>query len=233
MFAAVAARRLQAVRPEVRVTIAAGDFFHPSQLAREVHRAIGRADVVVIDVGAFFVARGAGAVDVSHLPRWVTAANARIRHLRDLRETLLAAYPRGDRMVELVETHARALAKTALRPLIREYPRPTPGEYEELLQEAVDRLRAANVRLVLQGPGGFNPDEPSSKYAPDTPHVYDAINTMARRVAEAGQLPMVDRIEIGRSHPALFLPATSRYSRFGHRLMGEALADRLLHDGLV
>jgi hypothetical protein len=215
------------------VTIEAGEFFHPSQLAREVHYAIGRADVVVIDVGAFFVATAVGAVDVSRLPRWVTATNARIRHLRDLRGRLLAAYPRGDHMVELVETYARALAKNALRPLIREYPRPTVKEYEDLLQEAVSRLQAANVRLVLQGPGGFNPDEMGPKYAPDTPRIYDDINAMARRVAAARQVPIVDRVAIGQGHPALFLPATSRYSGFGHRLMGEALADELLRDDLV
>ena len=233
MYAAVAARRLEVTRSETRVTIAAGDFYHPSQLAREAERAIGRADLVVIDAGAFFVASGVDTIDVSRLPRWVAGLNDRVRHLREVHEGLLAAYPRGERWVKNIETHARALTMSALRPLIRRYPRPTLDEYERLLAEAVNRIRGARLPLVLQGPAGFNADEMDPTYAPDTPAVFDEVNAMARRLAEAARLPFVDRLAIGRNHGSLFLPATSRHSRVGHEIMGEALADRLLKDALV
>jgi hypothetical protein len=231
--AAVVARRLEADKRETRVAISSADFFHPSQLPRETAGAIGQADLVVIDVGAFFVASSARSIDVSRLPRWAAGINERVRHLREVREGVLRAYPRGERWVEAVETGARSLAVAALRPLIRHYPRPTLEEYESLLTEAVSRIQGAGLRLVLQGPAGFNLDEMGPAYSPDTPRIYDAINAMARRVAEAAHVPMVDRMAIGRDHPSLFLPATSRHSPVGHRVMGEALAARLLGDGLV
>jgi hypothetical protein len=67
----------------------------------------------------------------------------------------------------------------------------------------------------------------------DTPQISDDVNVMTRRIAEAAQLPMVDRMAIGRHHPSLFLPGSVRYSRLGHRVMGEALAELLLDAGLV
>ena len=228
VFAAVAARRLETSLSQLRVTISAGDFYHPLQLSREVYRAIGRADVVIIDVGAFFVAIAPTTIDLGWLPRWTVAVNDRVRHLRALRQRLLVAYPRGERWVELVETHARSLGIAALRPLVRRYPRPTLQEYEWLLSQAVDRLRAAKLRLVLQGPGGFNVDETSPTYSPDTPGIYKQINAMVRRVAETAGLPMVDRMSIGTGQRSLFLGGTSKYSKQGHRVMGEALAEQLL-----
>src|SRR5712691_9431525 len=185
--------------------MSAADFYHPLQLSREVDRAIGRADIAIIDVAAVFVAGAPKTIDLSRLPRWVLAANDRIRHLRAIRCGLLAAYPRGQRWGELIETHARALATTALHPLIRRYPRPALDEYEQLLRAAVARLQEAGLRLLLQGPGGFNHDEGSRSYSVDTPRIYEDVNRMARRVAEAAGSPLVDRMAIGHGHRALFL----------------------------
>lgn len=233
VFAAVAARRLKSSRGQPRVAISAGEFYHPLQLPRQVDRAVGRADIVVIDVAGLPLATAPVTIDMSRLPRWVVAVDDRIRHLRELRYQLWVAYPRGERWIELVETHARGLAKSALRPLIRHYPRPTLQEYERVLTEAVNRIQRAKLRLVLQGPTGFNPDESDPSYSPDTPRIYDEVNAMARRVAETAGLPLVDRIAIGHDHPSLFLGGSKRYSPLGHRVMGEALAERLLNSGLV
>jgi hypothetical protein len=233
VFAAVAARRVASSRDETPVAISAGEFYHPLQLSRQVDRAVGRADVVVIDVAGLPVATGPETIDLSRLPRWVVAVDDRIRHLRELRHQLSIAYPRGERVIELVETHARGLAKSALRPLIRRYPKPTLQEYERLLTEAVNRIQDAKQRLVLQGPTGFNPDEATPSYSPDTLRIYDEVNAMARRVAVAAGLPLVDRIAIGHDHPSLFLGGSRRYSPLGHRVMGEALAERFLRSGVV
>ena len=63
--------------------------------------------------------------------------------------------------------------------------------------------------------------------------MYEDVNRMAWRVAEASGLRMVDRMAIGHGHRALFLGGTSRYSPLGHRVMGEALAEQLFASGLV
>lgn len=202
-------------------------------MSRQVDRAVGRADVVVIDVAGLSVATAPDTIDMSRLPRWVVAVDDRIRHLREIRYQLSVAYPRGERWIELVETHAQALAKSALRPLIRRYPRPTLQEYERALTEAVNRIQGATLRLVLQGPTGFNPDESGRSYSPDTLRIYDEVNAMARRVADAAGVPLVDRIAIGHGHPSLFLGGSRRYSPLGHRVMGEALAEQLLNSGHV
>jgi hypothetical protein len=233
VFPALAARRLETSLDETRVVVSAGDFYHPAQLLDEVDRSLARADVIVIDVAGLPVATGRAAVDMSRLPTWAVGTGERIRHLRQVRHDLLAAHPRGERWVALIEVGALALARNALSPLIRRYSRPTLEEYELIVREAVNRIQTAKVRLVLQGPAGFNPDEPGRSYAPDTPRIYDDVNAMTRRIAEAEHLPMLDRIAIGQDHRTLFLPGSRRYSRLGHRVMGEALAELLLDVGFI
>ena len=233
IFPALTARRLETSLEETRVAVSAGEFYHPAQLLGEVDHSIGYADVIVIDVGALSVATGVNAVDMSRFPGWVVGVNERFRHLRRARHELLTAYPRSERWVELIEAGTLGLARKALRLLVRRYPRPTLEEYETTVREAVSRIRNANVRVVLQGPSGLNPGARGHKYAPDTPQIYDDVNAMTRRIAEAAQLPMVDRMAIGRHHPSLFLPGSERYSRLGHRVLGEALAELLLDTQFV
>jgi hypothetical protein len=233
VFAAVAARRLERARAGLRVSVSAGEFYHPAELSRQVERSVGRADVLVIDVGAFFAAIGPGAVDLSRFPRWARTLQDRVRHLRAATKWVVARSPRSEQWVQVAETGVLALAAGALRPLVRRHPRPTIPEYESVLRTALAAVRQAGVRLVLQGPGGFNPDEVNPGYASDTPAIYEGINAMAHRVATAEAVPLVDRIAIGRAHPTLFLGGTSRYSERGHAVMGEVLADHLLSAGVV
>jgi hypothetical protein len=233
IFPALAARRLETSLEETRVDVSAGEFYHPALLLGEVDRSIGSAEVIVIDVAALSVATGVDLVDMSRFPGWVVGVNERFRHLRRARRELGTAYPRGERWVELIEAGALGLARNALRLLVRRYPRPTLEEYETTLREAVSRIQGANVRLVLQGPTGLNPGAHGPRYLPETPQIYDDVNAMTRRIAEAAQLPMVDRMAIGRHHPSLFLPGSERYSRLGHRVMGEALAELLLDAGFA
>jgi hypothetical protein len=233
IFPALAARRLETSLQETKVAVSAREFYHPAQLLREVDRSIGSAEVIVIDVAAMSLTTDPNVVDMSRFPGWVVGVNERFRHLQHARRELLIAYPRGERWVELIEASPLGLARSALKLLARRYPRATLEEYETTVQEAVRRIQSSNVRLVLQGPTGLNPGAHGTRYVPDTPQIYDDVNAMTRRIAEAAQLPMVDRMAIGRDHPSLFLPGSERYSRLGHRVMGEALAEQLLVAGFV
>jgi hypothetical protein len=187
----------------------------------------------VIDIGAFFIAIGPGAVDLSRFPSWARTLHDRVRHLRAATKWVMRRVSHSGQWVEVAETNVLALASGALRPLVRRHARPTVAEYESLVRAALATARHAGVQVVLQGPGGFNEDEASPAYAADTPAIYEGINGMARRVAADEGVPMVDRMAIGRAHRTLFKNGNSRYSARGHEVMGEALAEHLLSTGLV
>lgn len=237
IYPEVARGHLEAERPGLRASLATDEFYHPADLGRHVARAANRRrpDLVVIDVGAFFLASGPGAIDLSAFPRRIQMAYDRARHLRGASLRLLAAFPLGFQLVRLIETSATALATGALRPVVRRYPRPSVEEYEGLLRSSIRHLTAnPEQRVILQGPGGFNHDEPNPQYSPRTPEIYDEVNSMAKRVAAAHSILFVDRIAVaGGMDPSLFLPGSSRFSVAGHRVMGHALAEAILGSGLL
>jgi hypothetical protein len=233
----VARSHIEAARPGLAVAVAAQEYYHPADLQRQVARSQsrGRSDIVVIDVGAFFVAEGPGAIDISAFPRRLQSAYDRLRHLRATSRHFVSVFPLGPRLVQLVETGAIALAQGLLRPLARRYPRPSLAEYEVLLDGAVRALRGpGGPAVLLQGPGGFNPAETSPTYAPDTQQVFEAINALAKRVAAAHGIPCVDRMDaVGRGGSPLHLPDSSRYSARGHQVMGRLLGESIVAAGLV
>ena len=234
-FPEVVRRRIRTERPASRIPLSAGEFYHPAELPRAIRRTVGRADILVIDVAAFFVANAAQAVDVSAFPRGVQTVYDRARHLRAAANRMLDAYPRGQQWVQLIETSAIALTTGILRPLIRRYPRPTIAEYERILVDSVVGVRARDKGVVLQGPAGFNAEGTFPTYTSDAIQLFADVNELAHRVGARCEVPVVDRMAIvgvrGNAH--FFCPGSIRYSRTGHQITGEALAEVLLQGGLL
>lgn len=125
-----------------------------------------------------------------------------------------------------------AMASSLLQPLLPRYPRPSVGEYEDSVADAIALIRSEpGTSAVVQGPGAPNLALDSKRMAPDAMERYRAVNEMARRVAAAHGALYVDRWDTVTG--SFFIPGTTRPTRNGHSVWGHLLAEQLLSAGLL
>jgi hypothetical protein len=195
-----------------------------------------RPDVLVLDVPARPVAYATKeALDLRRFPRGVRSVYQRARHLRELNE-LLRLPPGVGPLVQLADVGFRAVLEGPLRHLVRRYPTPSLHEYALLVEGAVERLKArTTATLVLSGPGGFTEAGSGNGYADDAKTLYDAVNDLARQIAERHHLLFIDRVAAAAgAGPSFFQPGSSiHYSRDGHVALGRFLGDLLLTHGVL
>jgi hypothetical protein len=238
-YPSIVVARVAAERPDVLIEPIPVGFYHPLELPAKVARVMTapRPDIIVVDAAANAIAGlGPEPVNVESMPVAMATVTESARHGREVAKGLTERYRVLAPLVDAMEQAGRRLVDSSIVPFVRRRRQPTLLEYEHALEEtiAVARAEGSTTALVLQGPSVFNPDESHEAFRPDTIELYRRVNNMVRRVATARGVSFVDRLDVaGASNPALFLDGAIRLSPFGHHLFGHALAEHLLHAGLV
>jgi hypothetical protein len=238
-YPSVVVARVAAERPDVLVEPIPTGYYHPLELPSKVGRILAgpKPDIIVVDAAANAIAGfGPEPVDVQAMPTAVAAVTEGARHGREVAKGLTERYRLLAPFVDAVEQAGRRLVDSSVVPFVRRRHQPTLAEYEHALETTIGLVRAEGptTALVLQGPSVFNPDESHVAFRPDTIELYRRVNGMVRRVAMAHHVSFVDRLDVaGTANPALFLDGAIRLSPYGHHLFGHALAEHLLHAGLV
>ena len=104
------------------------------------------------------------------------------------------------------------------------------GEYESLVQEAVqDCKRASSCRIVLMGPGRFNEDS-AENYVLHSPELWSSVNQMVLRVGKRLDVAVINAQEaLAEYGGEVFTPNNHRWSEYGHEVIAREVESALAY----
>ncbi len=213
-FADLAASMLRLRFPGLSFKFDFKYLYHPSGLKTILkHRMLlSRPDVVLINLPAMYAAR-AWRVNLVYemAPELVDTARSFMQKI----EARIRGSNEGRQATMLDKAFA-----------IRQ---PIPiGEYESLVQEAVEDCKhASSCRIVLMGPGRFNEDT-LEDYAVHSPELWASVNQMVLRVGTRLNIAVINAQEALAEYGAeVFTPNNHRWSEYGHEVIAREVESAL------
>ncbi len=118
-----------------------------------------------------------------------------------------------------------------LRPQFLHPPLPI-ADYERLLEDGIRQCQAAERRVVLLGPGGFNEDT-KTDHKLQSPELWRSVNEMVLGLGQRLGVPVVNVREALREKSGdVYMAGDHRFSVYGQavvaREVGQALANEIL-----
>jgi len=103
------------------------------------------------------------------------------------------------------------------------------GEYERLVQEAVQDCKlASSCRIVLMGPGRFNEDSVED-YVMHSPELWSSVNQMVLRVGKRLDVAVINAQEALAAYGCeVFTPNNHRWSEYGHEVIAREVESALV-----
>ena len=204
-FAELAASMLRVRFPRLSFDFDFKYLYHPSGLKAILkHRLqISRPDIALINLPVMYAARPWRVNLVYEMaPEVVDTARSFMQ--------VVEGKIRGDN---------QRLQTTMLDKLFKVRQPITPGEYEQLVEDAVETCKNVSpCRLVLMGPGRFNEDT-IENYQVHSPELW-AVNQMVLRVAERLGVPVINAQKVlSEFGGEVFTDSNHRWSSYSHEVI--------------
>ena len=133
-------------------------------------------------------------IAVISLPAMFAATSWRVNLVYEMAPEIVDTARSFMQMVEAKISGTRK-AETLIDKAVSIRPPITLGEYERLIDEAVEHCpRTSSCRVVLMGPGRFNEDSAES-YTNHSPEVWSSVNRMVLRSGQRLDVPVIDAQE--------------------------------------
>ena len=165
-----------------------------------------KPDIMVISLPAMFASIATGVDLINQMaPELTVTARSFLRRID-------AKLTGGNALETMVKNRLKWRPTAVYAPLAID-------EYERLIDEAIDlSFRTSACRVILFGPGGFNPDTRTDTAG--TPELSSAVNRMVLRSGQRLGVPVVNASDlIAENDGSVFLPGTNVYSQRGHEVI--------------